>query len=419
MPLQGNASSPQLFDLGRAAGFGFIVAAAFGGGTAGPGQEYMFGTHAVAIHNDIAVQGTNVWPPSPGRQGPTITKWIGTLPQFPEPIAPQVFDTTDLEKTVGNQPLRLVSAAPQSVDLTLQPYIQLPLLNNSNGWTTEYQFGTHQKALYDSQGGSVVFGSLRTPQSAATGLVPLKTIVANPQELSRDLTLQGWAKIPSVAQGWIVTVIQASPQFADFTLQAQFTQAQPFHSAAANAPISPTTIVAVWQQDITQIPAQVSRPPGRVAQFKPIQQVFGAPDRQDYTQPQGQLTLTALPGPSKKLQPAFVYSFEQQYDKTVYPVAFQKAIQVGGIIPVSTGFRVMAVTAGLYQNVYRTPGDVFDILTAGDFSDSSVDYQPPSSNTTGYGWMRKVASNTPLFNWLASNNAPYYPAQDPSRRFIM
>ena len=38
MPLQGNSSFPQLADLGRAAGFGFIVAAAFTGGTAGPGQ---------------------------------------------------------------------------------------------------------------------------------------------------------------------------------------------------------------------------------------------------------------------------------------------------------------------------------------------------------------------------------------------
>jgi hypothetical protein len=86
--------------------------------------------------------------------------------------------------------------------------------------------------------------------------------------------------------------------------------------------------------------------------------------------------------------------------------------------PLPPGFRVMAVSAGEYMGVYHTPGDVFDIISSNDFSDSSVSYAGPDANTVQYGWMRQVASSTPLFNFLESNNAPYLPPQDPSRRFI-
>ena len=324
MPLQGNASSPQLLDLGRAAGFGFIVAASFGGGTAGPGQEYQFGAHAVAIYNDIAVQTSQMWPPSPGKQGRSVTKWIGTLPQYPEPIAPQVFTKTPLEKATGVAPLKLISAAPQSVDLTQQPFIQGPLLNNSDGYTSEYQFGTHANQVYDSQNRSQVFGSVRAPPSVG-GQVPLRSIHVQGQELNTDLTIQGWSRTLSVPQGWIVTMIQAGPQGFDFTLEANLSPAQPFHSAFTG-PTSPTTVVAVWQQDITQIPANISRPPSRVV--KGIQQPFvgAAPDRQDYTQPQGQLRLPANPGPSKKLQPVLILALEQQYDKNSYPLVFNQPV---------------------------------------------------------------------------------------------
>lgn len=415
MPLQGNSSFPQLADLGRAAGFGFIVAAAFGGGTAGPGQEYQFGTHQVAIYNDISVQGTNVWPPSPGRQGQSVAKWIPTLPQYPEPIAPQIFDTADFEKATGYQPLHLITAAPQSVDLTVQPLFVATFESESFGWSTEYQFGTHQKALYDSQIQGQVFGISRTPPSVTT-IAPLRLISTLPQELSRDLTIPAWSSIPSVPQGWIITMITAGPQFADLTVQATLAPAQPFHSAFTG-PTSPKTIVAVWQQDITQIPAQTQAPPLRKPAVQPLQQIIAAPDRQDYTQVQGQVLYTSLPGPSKRLQPAFVWSFEQQYDKTNFPQLVTPLIPTPPPPPPNTGFRVVAVTAGYYAGVYRTAGDVFDIAQAADYSDSTVDYQI-NSNNIGYGWMLRVAQNTPLVNWLDSNNAPYLPPQDPLRKFI-
>jgi hypothetical protein len=324
MPLQGNASSPQLLDLGRAAGFGIVFAAVIGGGTAGMGQEYQFGTHQVAIHNDIAVQGTNVWPPSPGRQGPTVTTFFANQPQYPEPRDPRLFDTSSLEKATGIEPLRQINAAPQVVDLTLQPWISQALYSGSNGWTTEYQFGTHQAQLYDSQTRQQVFSPLKG-FTAAAQTAPIKLVSALPQELNSDLTIQGWNKIPSVPQGWILTYISAGPQLADLTVQATLAPAQPFHSAFTG-PTAPKTIVAVWQQDITQIPAVAFAPPLRKPAFQPLALQTALPDRQDYTQPQGLIITPALPGPSKRLQPAFVWAFEQQYDKNLYPQVFTQPV---------------------------------------------------------------------------------------------
>jgi hypothetical protein len=170
--------------------------------------------------------------------------------------------------------------------------------------------------------------------------------------------------------------------------------------------------------------------------------IHAAPERADYTQPQGQVLYTSLPGPSKALQPAFVWAFEQQYDKNFYPLVFSQPL-VYVPPPPSTGFRVQAVSAGYYGGRFRTPGDVFDIASINDFSDSSVNYQDSplglvevagagilelvsggqfvlqtGGSTSGYGWMVEVAPNTPLFDWLQSNDAPWLPPQDPYRRFI-
>jgi hypothetical protein len=78
---------------------------------------------------------------------------------------------------------------------------------------------------------------------------------------------------------------------------------------------------------------------------------------------------------------------------------------------------VQAVSAGWYGGRFRTPGDIFLLAQAADFSDSTVNYQPPSSDTVGYGWMMRTAA-TMAFDWLQSNGSPYLPPQDPNRRFI-
>ena len=141
MPLQGNSRTPQMLDLGRAAGFGFVVAAAFTGGSAGPGQEYQHGTHAVAIHNQQAIAGSHIFAPSPGRQGRSVVPTILTQPQYPEPRPSTIFDTTGLEKKAGFRALQTIIAAPQSVDLTIQPAVYFPQPQQGAGFSQEFHFG--------------------------------------------------------------------------------------------------------------------------------------------------------------------------------------------------------------------------------------------------------------------------------------
>lgn len=72
-----------------------------------------------------------------------------------------------------------------------------------------------------------------------------------------------------------------------------------------------------------------------------------------------------------------------------------------GFIP--GGFRVMAVAAGYYQGDYKDIGDVFDIVSNNDFSDSTVSQVPVGNpDYPIYGWMLKVSATYPLFSWASS-----------------
>jgi hypothetical protein len=84
--------------------------------------------------------------------------------------------------------------------------------------------------------------------------------------------------------------------------------------------------------------------------------------------------------------------------------------------PIAGGFRVMAVTAGQYGGYFYQPGDVFDIVAAADFSDSSINYQAAGGDYV-LGWMVKVPSTTPLSQ--AAVLQQFFVIPDPNRRFIM
>lgn len=62
--------------------------------------------------------------------------------------------------------------------------------------------------------------------------------------------------------------------------------------------------------------------------------------------------------------------------------------------------RVKAVQGGFYAGVWRDVGDIFDIATSNDFSNSATNYG--SAATPFFGWMTQVAGNTPLFNYSLS-----------------
>lgn len=80
--------------------------------------------------------------------------------------------------------------------------------------------------------------------------------------------------------------------------------------------------------------------------------------------------------------------------------------------------RVQAVTAGVYAGQYYQPGDVFDLATSNDYSDSTQNYQI-NGNEYAAGWMIQVASSTPLFQAAPQPPAPLFPAVDAARRTVM
>lgn len=74
----------------------------------------------------------------------------------------------------------------------------------------------------------------------------------------------------------------------------------------------------------------------------------------------------------------------------------------GSLIPGS--LRVQAVAAGFYNGIYRYVGDVFDLLSANDYSDSTAVINPPTDpDYPLYGWMLSVPQNTPLYSYALAN----------------
>lgn len=87
-------------------------------------------------------------------------------------------------------------------------------------------------------------------------------------------------------------------------------------------------------------------------------------------------------------------------------------------VPASPGFRVQAVTAGYYGGEYYNAGDVFDIVQASDYSDSTQNYQVHGAEYAP-GWMLKAAPSTSLYQWSTATPYPAFPATDPARRFVL
>jgi hypothetical protein len=133
------------------------------------------------------------------------------------------------------------------------------------------------------------------------------------------------------------------------------------------------------------------------------------PVYQNYILPKVPQFQFALPTPYVQPPPWSLLSYQQIQDQFS---------ALANNIPVAPGFRVMAVTAGMYGGNYYWPGDVFDIVVASDFSDSSVNYEI-GGNEYATGWMMKVPSTTPIFQTITSQIYPMFPPVDPKRRFVL
>lgn len=161
----------------------------------------------------------------------------------------------------------------------------------------------------------------------------------------------------------------------------------PFDASRARAP------VANWEQP--NWPAQSARPVGFTATVKAVQVPY-------FTQPKFPISLW--------LQPSWGAQGPA-------PAGGVNAIANPPPVP-TAGFRVMAVTAGVYGGRYYNPGDVFDIAFAADYSDSTKNYEGGGGEYAP-GWMLKVPPNTALFQAASDDAFPTFPAIDPARRFVL
>ena len=115
-PLLGNSAGPQsnLFDLGRAAGFGFVVGMCVQGPTATPGAEYQHGAHAVAIYNSQA--GGRVFPSVYSKQSVSVgQQHIFAQPQYVDPPQPSISHAQEAVGEVHNIIQRTLIAGPAAV----------------------------------------------------------------------------------------------------------------------------------------------------------------------------------------------------------------------------------------------------------------------------------------------------------------
>lgn len=386
-PLAGNSTSPLFDALGAAAGFGLVFASCLTSTNTGFGAEYTHGTHAAAIYDS----------------------------QFKGAMFPAV------KGNAPNSAVHAVSGAPQAFDFTLQASLFAPIENESNAISAEYSFGLHQTALYNSQIQSQVWGAVAKPPSSAN-VTSFPLLFAQPQELTRDLTLQGWVKIPSVPQGWLLTVVSAGPQIADFTVQASFQRSSIKNILAS---WNPTTIIAASQQDPTQIAPRLIKPPA-AASPKPIIAQFVA-QSPDPTQLQPQI----FPAPfirvvKYNLPPQFV-SPPQVYVDIPQPTLIAPIVgRLPIIIPLSgAGFSFSAGTATNATIQLSGVYDYFTLIQAViDFSHRSdiagyMDYYVQQAETriyrdmfaqnmgNGVKWLEQPISAT-IANGVAPIPAGYF-----------
>jgi hypothetical protein len=306
-PLVGNSNTPQLLDLGRAAGFGLALWIAGTGPTAAPGALYQYGTHAQAIHNSQA--GGRVIQSVPGNEGSPSCPPILTTPQFPEPRAPFV-SLASLERTVSNRSLSATRGAPQSFDFTQQAQISVPVpTQTTSGLGAEYTYGTHAVAIHNSQAGGRVIPTALAP----TPTLSPRALIVPPQAF--DFTRQGFIPFVPVASGWVLTMASSGPQAFDFTLQPWQTDATP--TPLTQGPKAPAPIYGQPQSDPTQIAAQFFKPSPKAAINVSPRAITA---RQEDPTQIGARVFAALPsGPGRYVQPALIVVPQQAYTDVPQP----------------------------------------------------------------------------------------------------
>ena len=186
------------------------------------GAEYQFGTHATAIYNSQS--GGRISGVAPRKQGNVPPAYIQTQGQY-RSRAPRLYRWVSGETQTAQQIAQII-VPPQSYDFTLQGRFSQPNVVESLGTLgQEYQFGTHQKAIFDSQMQPQLSRPIYRP-IVNSDITPVQTIITYGQELYRDIQVQGWNNIVPVSTGYLMCVVTAGPQIYDNTLSAQFSYYQ-------------------------------------------------------------------------------------------------------------------------------------------------------------------------------------------------
>lgn len=211
-----------------------------------------------------------------------------------------------------------------------------------------------------------------------TGTDPVGAVPPRPPDQANAL----WRPVPQVPQQRPVV----------FTV----TVAQPF------VPPPPAQLMVPSRWDATAIYAITTRlvtsaPPVYVP---PAVAMGFAPSRQEMApllQAIRQVFVPPIPGVVPPVPPSQQAAAYQRWRPEILQTSYSFVFPASAPSTV----RVQAVQPGLYNGVFREVGDVFDLLSANDLSDSTVSIVPPGNpNYPLYGWMKVVDPNTrPLFSW--------------------
>lgn len=296
-----NANGPQLCDLGKVAGYGLALWVSVTGPTAGPGAQFQYGTHAAAIY-DSQTRLSRIAQPANAPEGFYSPHAISNVPQYVEPQQAYLSRASLETTTVNYQPLRLISAAPQAYDFTLQAQLNIPV--TPQGFvSSQYTYGTHAMEMYNSQArGQVIPTATAAPITRA-----LRAMQAAPQVA--DFTIQGFIPFVPVPTGFIVNMAAGAPQYFDFTQQAWQTDSAP--TPLTQGPKIPVVLYGVAPQDPKQLMAQVYKPAARTVAGLSPKPLYGRQD--DPTQIAAQVYAAVPSGPGRYVQPALISIPPQVY----------------------------------------------------------------------------------------------------------
>lgn len=249
---------PQQTDPGCVNGRALIFAAVVAGAGLTSSAAYFNGTHAQALYNAEAQKSRIQKSAYSVPPGPRVITYVRGAPQQIDLTQQPFYDLPQPGPLVGAAH-RLVSAAPQQVDLTQQPFYDAPIpLTQGAVPGVGVTYGMHAGVLYNAE-------SLKTqvwPSVMAGSTPPVVTPAATMVYGSHATALYNaetsktkiWTSVSSPGSGWLVTYVSAMPDVSEYPTIQGFTT--PLARPSAGGP-SLGTVIRVGQQTYVDPPSRV------------------------------------------------------------------------------------------------------------------------------------------------------------------